>query len=96
MGVLLVVFPIGVAWVLGALALGALLHQVALLHGLGVLTLPVLSGRLGQPVSVTWACVALVLLMIVKRLEANQGCRALRTVQRRVWLNRLLHDRDEY
>lgn len=96
LGVLLVVFPIGVAWVLGALALGALLHQVALLHGLGVLTLPVLSGRLGQPVSVTWACVALVLLMIVKRLEANQGCRALTTVQRRVWLNRLLHDRDEY
>jgi hypothetical protein len=96
LGVLLVVFPIGVAWVLGALALGALMHQVAPLHGLGVLTLPFLSGWLGQPVVITRTCVALVLLMIVKRLEANQGCRALTPAQRRVWLNRLLHDRDEY
>jgi glycerol-3-phosphate acyltransferase PlsY len=96
LGVLLVVFPIGVAWVLGALALGALMHQVPLLHGLGVLTLPLLSGWLGEPLPVTRMCLALILLMIVKRLEANQGCRALRPVRRQVWLNRLLHDRDEY
>jgi glycerol-3-phosphate acyltransferase PlsY len=96
LGVLLVLFPAGVAWVLGALALGALMHQVALLHGLGVLTLPVLSRWLSEPNLVTRTCLALVLLMIVKRLEANQGWRALRTVQRRVWLNRLLHDRDTY
>jgi glycerol-3-phosphate acyltransferase PlsY len=96
LGVLLVVFPAGVAWVLGALALGALMHQVALLHGLGVLTLPVLSGWLGEPSLVTRTCVALVLLMIAKRLEANQGSRAFTAAQRRVWLNRLLHDRDRY
>jgi len=96
LGVLLVLFPAGVAWVLGALALGALTHQVALLHGLGVLTLPVLSGCLGEPSLVTRTCIALVLLMIVKRLEANHGWRALTTVQRSVWLNRLLHDRDRY
>ena len=47
LGVLLVRFPIGVAWVLGALAVGALTRQVALLNALGVVTLPLLSIALG-------------------------------------------------
>lgn len=96
LGVLLVLFPVGLAWVLGSLALGALTDQVALLHGLGVLSLPLLSLALSQASPITRLTVALVTLMIVKRLEANQGRQALTPSQRRVWLTRLLHDRDTY
>ncbi len=94
LGMLLVRFPIGLVWVLGAMALGALTDQVALLHGLGMLTLPLLSGWTGQPTIVTCMTIALVSLMIVKRVEANQGRLALTPNQHRVWVNRLLYDRD--
>jgi glycerol-3-phosphate acyltransferase PlsY len=96
LGVLLVLFPSGLAWVLGALALGALTGQVALLHGLGVLSLPLLSLALGEKNATTWTATALVGLVIIKRLEANQGRQALTPSQRRLWLTRLLHDRDKY
>jgi glycerol-3-phosphate acyltransferase PlsY len=96
LGVLLILFPPGVAWILGFLALGALTRQVALLHAIGVMTVPLLSCWLGQSSAVTLAGTALPILMFVKRLEANQGRRALEAQQRRVWVNRLLHDRDEY
>lgn len=95
LGVLLVLFPVGLVWVLGALALGRLTGWVALLHGVGVLTVPLLSGWLGQPAAVTLTSVALVLLAAVKRIEANEGRRALSPDRRRVWFNRLLFDRDE-
>jgi glycerol-3-phosphate acyltransferase PlsY len=95
LGVLLIRFPLGAAWVLGFLAFGALFHLVAPLHGLGVLTLPLLSSFLVRPESVTGMTVALVLLMLFKRLEANQGRRAFGREQRRIWPNRLIHDRDE-
>jgi glycerol-3-phosphate acyltransferase PlsY len=93
LGVLLVLFPPGVAWVLGALALGALTRQVALFHGLGVLTVPLFSAWLGEPAAITRLGLALTILMIVKRLEANEGFKPAR---RHVWLNRLLHDRDAF
>jgi glycerol-3-phosphate acyltransferase PlsY len=95
LGVLLVLFPVGAAWILGALALGALTGWVALFHGLGVLTVPLLNCWLHQPGVVTLTGVTLALLMVVKRLEANEGRQALRLDRRRVWLNRLLFDRDE-
>lgn len=94
MGVLLVRFPIGVAWILGALAVGSLTDQVALLHVLGVVTVPLLSIALGEPAVVASMGAALILLMVVKRLEANEGRRALQAHRHGVWLNRLLHDRD--
>jgi glycerol-3-phosphate acyltransferase PlsY len=93
LGLLLVTFPVGLLWVLVFLAFGAAIHQVPLLNGLGVLTLPLLSIWLGELAVITWMNVALVVLMIVKRLEANQG---FEPRSRRVWLNRLLHDRDQY
>jgi glycerol-3-phosphate acyltransferase PlsY len=96
LGVLLVLFPAGLAWVLGALALGAMAGQVPLLHGLGVLSLPLLSLGLSKTSTITRMAVALVGIMVIKRLEANQGRRALTPSQRRVWLTRLLHDRDQY
>ncbi len=95
LGVLLILFPVGLLWILGALALGALTGWVALLHGLGVLTVPLLSLWLGQRAAVTLVGVALASLMVVKRVEANEGRQALRPERRRVWVNRLLVDRDE-
>jgi glycerol-3-phosphate acyltransferase PlsY len=94
MGVLLVRFPIGVAWILGALAVGALIRQVAPLHALGVATVPLLGIVLGEPAVVASMGVALILLMVVKRLEANEGRHAFQPHRRGLWLNRLLHDRD--
>jgi glycerol-3-phosphate acyltransferase PlsY len=95
LGVLLILFPAGLVWVLGALMLGALTHWVPLLHGLGVLTVPLLSLWLRQADVVTLTGVALASLMVVKRIEANEGRQALRSDRRRVWWNRLLYDRDE-
>jgi hypothetical protein len=93
---LLVEFPVGLAWVLGALALGAATQKVALLHGLGILSLPLLSRWLGEPALITQMNIMLAVLMILKRLEANQGRHALRPDHPQVWLQRLLHDRDRY
>jgi glycerol-3-phosphate acyltransferase PlsY len=93
LGVLLVTFPVGVASNLGLLALGALTHQVPLLNAVGVLTLPLLSRVLGEPSVITGMTLGLVVLMIVKRLEANQR---FKPYHRQIWITRLLHDRDVY
>jgi glycerol-3-phosphate acyltransferase PlsY len=68
LGVLLILFPVGLLWILGALALGALLH------GLGVLTVPLLSLWLGQRAAVTLVGVALASLYV--------GFRGQRTLRR--------------
>jgi glycerol-3-phosphate acyltransferase PlsY len=93
LGVLLVRFPVGVAWILGTLALGALLKEVALFNGLGVLTLPVLSLSLNEPAWVVYLSVALAILAAVKRLEANRG---FHVEGDKSWVlaHRLLYDRD--
>lgn len=84
---LLLVF-VGV-WVLGIAVLntptGALIAQVAL---------PVASWAFGEPLSLTLCLLAMSLLLIAKRLEANQGVRAFSGDWRRVALYRLLFDRD--
>lgn len=92
LGMLLIAFPLGTVWVLGSMALGSLTRHVALLNGLGVLTLPLLSHWVGAPATVKRMAFALALLMLVKRLEAN---RAFKPFRRKVWLARLLRDRDE-
>jgi hypothetical protein len=61
-----------------------------------VLSLPLLSLALGQASTITRMAVALAGLMVIKRLEANQGRQALAPSQRRTWLTRLMHDRDAY
>ena len=95
MGMLLVIFPWGFPWLLASMAVGRLLHATAVLALLGIALLPTLSWASAQPIEVTGACLAMFGLTILKRLEANrsplpQDIRA----RRRVWLNRLLLDRD--
>jgi glycerol-3-phosphate acyltransferase PlsY len=94
LGVLLLLFPLGLAWVLGMLAVGAIVGYVALLHGLAVVTLPLLSLILGRPAAINLMNLALAGLMVVKRIEANHGLDSLKPEQRAVWANRLLYDRD--
>ena len=75
--------------------LGALTHWVPLLHGLSVLAVPLLSLGLGEADVVTLTGFALAVLMVVKRIEANEGRQMLSPDRRRVWCIRLLYDRDE-
>jgi len=95
MGVLLVVFPWGFPWLLGALALGRLLKATAVVALLGIAILPLLTWASRQLPAVTWACLGILLLTLVKRLEANRApLPAAPTERRRVLLRRLLMDRD--
>ncbi len=96
LGVLLVLFPLGFLWVLVFLAVGRLLQLVAVLHLVGVASLSGLAAARGEPASTVWLLVALALLMVIKRLEANQRFRIPvgTETSRRVLLNRLLLDRN--
>ena len=100
-GVLVVVGVLAVlAW--KELALGVLItasgwaifRSSALWVGIGVAALPLLSITLGDPPQVTALCVGLVATVALKRLLANGGFGAPDAGWRRVFLPRLLHDRD--
>lgn len=94
-GVSLVVFPWGFPWILAFLAIGRALNWTAVLALLGIGSLPLLTWWLGEPPAVTWACVGMVLLTVIKRLEANQlPLPPPGPERRRVLLRRLLLDRD--
>lgn len=92
-GILLIVFPWGVLWLLAALGLGVLLRHTALAALGGVVTLPFLSWITKQPPAVAWACGGMLLLTVAKRLEANR-LPLPRTERRQVLMRRLLFDRD--
>lgn len=95
LGILLVVFPWGALWLLVTLVVGRLLRYTALAGLGGVATLPFSSWLATQPKEVTWACAAMLLLTVVKRLEANRLPLPHPGPQRRrVFLYRLLLDRD--
>lgn len=94
MGTLLVTFPWGSFLLLAALGIGRLLKYTALVALLGMVTLPLLSWATGQPSAVTWACLGMLLLTIVKRLEANRMPLPPGPERRRVLILRLLLDRD--
>jgi glycerol-3-phosphate acyltransferase PlsY len=95
LGIWLALFPWGVPWVLGFLAVGFLLGDSAPWALASLVTLPLLSRGIDGPVVVLPAAGAMLLLTLVKRLEANR--RPLPPAspeRRRVILRRLLLDRD--
>ncbi len=95
LGVLAIVFPWGAVLLLIILGLGRLLRYTALVALVGVAALPLLSWLTGQPGAVTWACLALLFLVIAKRLEANRlPLPPPSPGQRRVLMRRFLFDRD--
>jgi len=94
MGVLIVIAPwellvfVGI-WLLGiafiSSPIGALTGEIAL---------PLVSWGFGEPLALTLCLMAMSLLLIAKRLIANDGLSVLTGDQRRVLLCRLLLDRD--
>jgi glycerol-3-phosphate acyltransferase PlsY len=94
-GLLLVIFPWGFPWVVAFLALGWILGDSAPVALASIVTLPALAYFLGGPVIVLPACAAMLVVTLIKRLEANR--RPLPPPgpgRRRVILLRLVCDRD--
>ena len=97
LGLWLVLFPPGAIWLLAGLILGrlGLLAQTAAGTLAALATWPLVLTALGLPgdlVLAAWACLG---LTVIKRLEANRiGLPADPAARRRVFLNRLLWDRD--
>ncbi|NLE99461.1 MAG: glycerol-3-phosphate acyltransferase [Anaerolineales bacterium] len=95
LGVLLVLFPWGAAWMLGALAAGWLLGDSAPWALAGLATLPLLARSLDDLAIGAPAALMMLALTLVKRLEANR--RPLPEPgndRRRVIVRRLFLDRD--
>lgn len=94
LGQLLVLFPWGTLIVLAGLGLGNLFHSPAI-PLVVVILLPIFTTWLNGPSIVLWCSILMVLITLIKRVEANQ--RPLPTNQterRKVILRRILLDRD--
>jgi glycerol-3-phosphate acyltransferase PlsY len=102
MGVLLVIFPWGVPWVLAFLAIGFLLGDSAPFALSSLLTLPLLAAAVDGPAVVAPATGAMLLLTLAKRLEANRrplpppGPERWRVVLRRLFLDRDIASHPEW
>jgi glycerol-3-phosphate acyltransferase PlsY len=95
MGVMLPLFPVAFPWMLGFLAAGWVLGDSAPWALAGVVTLPVLARMVAGPPVVGPAALAMLVVTLAKRLEANR--RPLPEPggeRRRVVVRRLLLDRD--
>lgn len=94
LGELLVLFPWGVLIVLAGLGLGNLFRS-ATIPLFVVILLPIFATWMGGPSIVFWCSILMVLITLIKRVEANQ--RPLPTNQterRKVILRRIFLDRD--
>ncbi|MGQ9494180.1 MAG: glycerol-3-phosphate acyltransferase [Anaerolineae bacterium] len=95
MGVLIVAFPLGFPWLLLSLAVGRFRGATAIGALAGLALLPLLSRATEQPAATTWACLGMLVITLVKRLEANRlPLPAEPDERRQVLLRRLLLDRD--
>ena len=95
LGVLAVLFPLGTAWILGFLLIGWRLGDSTVWTLASLAALPVFSWLVGGPAIMPVAAGAMLLLTLVKRVEANR--RPLPPPgpdRRRVLLRRMLFDRD--
>lgn len=94
LGVLLIIFPWGFSWLLIWLAVGRLAQATAVSALLGLVSLPYVMSLADQPPAVILAAVAMIVLTVLKRLEANRlplpGAprERLRVLWRRLWLDR--------
>jgi len=95
LGVLVVLFPWGVPWLLAFLAVGWLLGDSAPFALAALLSLPLLAHYVHGPPFVAPLAGAMVLITLLKRLEANRRLLPQSGAERwRVILRRLLLDRD--
>lgn len=94
MGILLVTFPWGSFILLVALGIGRLLRYTAPAALLALAILPLLSWAVGQPSAVAWACLGMLFITIIKRLEANRLLLPSGPERRVVLVRRMFLDRD--
>ena len=93
-GAFLVAFPPAAAWIIVLVLVGGAVHWAAPLHAFALLMVPLWSLALGRPPAVFYLALAMIALMFIKRLEANQRFAAPPGERAEVWRNRLLLDRD--
>lgn len=95
LGVLVVVFPLGTAWLLGFLLIGWRLGDSTVWTVAALATLPLFSWMVDGAAIVPVLAASMLLLTLVKRLEANRRpLPSPGSERRRVILRRMLFDRD--
>ena len=95
LGAITVIFPWGFAWLLAFLAVGFFLGDSAPWALSSLILLPLFNQAMNGPETVNEAAIVMIILTIIKRLEANR--RSLPTDQterRKVLLRRVFLDRD--
>lgn len=95
LGTVIVIYPWGFVWLLGFLAFGYLLGDSAPWALAGLVLLPVFNHIMNGPAVLDLAAIAMVILTLIKRLEANR--RPLpedQAERRKVLLRRFFYDRD--
>lgn len=95
LGVLLPLFPLGIVWIVGVHFAAAAFRRAPLGDLVAMASLPLITLIAGQGAALTWGTVALLLVVVAKRLHANQLPLPADPVERRqVLTRRLLYDRD--
>ena len=95
MGILLVLFPPGVLWMLVLLAIGYLQGDSAPWSLVSLATLPILNKLLSGLAIINLSAMAIILITFIKRLEANRRPLPKNGIERKkVILLRLFFDRD--
>lgn len=95
MGALLVIFPWGVPWLLFFLAIGYLVGDSAPWALGSIAAMPLLIAWMGGSAAVYWLVGGMIIITILKRLEANRRPLPEDRSQRiQVLLRRLMFDRD--
>ena len=95
LGTVIVIYPWGVAWLLAFLAVGFFLGDSAPWALASLVFLPVFNQVMDGPAVLNLAAIAMVIITLIKRLEANR--RPLpedQTERRKVLLLRFFYDRD--
>jgi glycerol-3-phosphate acyltransferase PlsY len=95
LGILVVLFPLGDLWLLGFLAVGFVLKDSAPWALASMASMPILIWFMGGSSVLYWLSGGVILLTLLKRLEANRRPLPVDKVERRrvIWL-RLIFDRD--
>ncbi len=94
LGCLAVMAPWAALAILLSLLIGRIVRLTALVNGIGVALLPLAALALNQPAAVFFLCLAIVIVVAVKRLLANGEPYPAGVSPARARLNRLLYDRD--
>jgi glycerol-3-phosphate acyltransferase PlsY len=102
LGVLAVLFPVGTAWLLGFLFVGWRLGDSTIWTVAALATLPLFSWMVDGPGIVWVLALSMLLLTLVKRVEANRrplpppGTGRRRVIIRRMLFDRDIHDHQEW